>query len=144
MSVLIILFGSLVVFRGLGSAGVSFLGTWAASARVALATMFLFTAVSHFAPMRKDLIAMVPPALPHPELLVFLTGVAELAGAVGLLVPSLRFWAACGLILLLVLMLPANVSAARRAVLLRGHRATPIWIRVPMQMLFVGWAWMVR
>jgi uncharacterized membrane protein len=144
VSVLIILFGSLVVFRGLGSAGVSFFATWAASARVALATMFLCTAASHFAPMRRDLIAMVPPALPHPEVLVFLTGVAELAGAVGLLVPSLRFWAACGLILLLVLMLPANVSAARRGVLLRGRRATPIWMRVPMQMLFMGWAWVVR
>jgi uncharacterized membrane protein YphA (DoxX/SURF4 family) len=84
--------------------------------------MFLFTAVSHFAAMRKDFIAMVPPALPHPELLVSLTGIAELAGAVGLLIPSLRLWAACGLILLMVLMLPANVSAARRGVLLRGRR----------------------
>ena len=117
---------------------------WVASARAALATMFLFTAASHFAPMRKDLIAMVPPSLPRPELLVLLTGIAELAGAVGLLVPSLRLWAACGLILLLVLMLPANISAARRAVPLRGRRATPLWIRVPMQVLFIAWTWVVR
>ena len=144
MSVLIILLGSLVVFRGLGFAGVDSLATWVASARTALATMFVFTTVSHFAPMKKDLIAMVPPELPRPELLVFLTGIAELAGAAGLLVPSLRFWAAWGLILLLVLMLPANVSAARRDVHLRGRRATPLWIRVPMQILFIGWAWMVR
>ena len=94
--------------------------------------------------MRKDLIAMVPPSLPRPELLVFLTGIAELAGAVGLLVASLRLWAACGLILLLVLMLPANISAVRRAVLLRGRRATPLWIRVPMQVLFIAWTWVVR
>jgi uncharacterized membrane protein len=144
VSVLIILFGSLAVFRGLGLAGVSFFATWLTSARVALATMFLFTAASHFTPMRKDLIAMVPRELPRPALLVLLTGIAELAGAAGLLVPSLRFWAASGLILLLVLMLCANVSAARRGVLLRGHPATPIWIRVPMQMLFIGWAWVVR
>jgi uncharacterized membrane protein len=144
VSVLILLFGSLVVFRGLGFAGLSVFATWVASARVALATMFLFTAVSHFTAMRKDFIAMVPPALPHPELLVSLTGIAELAGAVGLLIPSLRFWAACGLILLLVLMLPANVSAARRGVLLRGRPATSLRIRVPMQALFIGWAWMVR
>ena len=87
---------------------------------------------------------MVPPWLPRPGLLVFLTGIAELAGAVGLLVPSLRLWAACGLILLLVLMLPANISAARRGVLLRGRRATPLWIRVPMQVLFIAWTWVVR
>jgi uncharacterized membrane protein len=144
VSTLIVIFGSLVVYRCLGAAGVDYFTTWVVSARVALATMFLFTAASHFAPMRKDLIAMVPPSLPRPELLVFLTGIAEVAGAVGLLVPSLRLWAARGLILLLVLMLPANISAARRGVLLRGRRATPLWIRVPMQVLFIAWTWTVR
>ena len=90
------------------------------SARFALATMFVFTAVSHFAPMKKDLIAMVPPNLPRPDLLVFATGVLELAGAAGLLIEATRLWAACGLILLMVAMLPANVSAARRNIKLRG------------------------
>jgi uncharacterized membrane protein len=114
------------------------------SARFALVTMFLFTAVSHFAPMRKDLIAMVPPRLPRPALLVFATGVLELAGAAGLLFDTTRFWAACGLILLMAAMLPANVSAARREIEIRGRRVTPIWLRVPMQALFMVWAWYVR
>lgn len=144
MQVLFILFGSLLLFRILGFAGIDVFATWEQSARVALATMFLFTAVSHFAPMKKDLIAMVPPALPRPDLLVFMTGVAELAGAIGLLIPRLTFWAACGLILLLGLMLPANISAARRGILLRGRRATPLWLRVPIQVLFIAWAWAVR
>jgi len=144
MTTLIVLFGSVAAFRAVGFAGVDFFGTWVSSARAALATMFVFTAISHFTPMRKDLIAMVPPSLPRPDLLVFLTGLAELAGAGALLVPSLRFWAASALMVLLVLMLPANVSAARRGVLLRGRRATPLWIRVPMQVLFAAWAWMVR
>jgi uncharacterized membrane protein len=112
--------------------------------RFALATMFLFTAVSHFAPMRRDLIAMVPPAFPRPDLLVFVTGLTEIAGAIGLLIPPLTFWAATGLVLLLLLMLPANISAARRGVLLRGRHATPLWLRVPMQALFIAWAWAVR
>jgi uncharacterized membrane protein len=142
--VLIVLFGSLLIFRLLGFAGVTAFSTWLSCARIALAAMFLFTAVSHFAPMRRDLIAMVPPSLPRPDVLVFLTGIAELAGAVGLLVPSVRFWAALLLILLLVAMLPANISAARRDLRLRGRPATPLWIRVPMQLLFVAWAWMVR
>jgi uncharacterized membrane protein len=47
--------------------------------------MFAFTAVSHFAPMKKDLIAMVPPALPRPDVIVLVTGIMELAGAAGLL-----------------------------------------------------------
>jgi len=114
------------------------------SARFALATMFVFTAVSHFAPMKRDLIAIIPPRLPRPDLLVFLTGLLELAGAVGLLIEATRFWAACGLILLLAAMLPANVSAARRKIELRGRRVTPLWLRIPMQVLFVAWAWLVR
>jgi len=144
MQVLAVLFGSLVMYRAAGAAGMSLFASWVVSARFALATMFVFTAVSHFAPMRKDLIAMVPPGLPRPELLVFAAGVLELAGAAGLLLSATRFWAACGLILLMAAMLPANVSAARRGIEIRGRRVTALWLRVPMQALFMAWAWYVR
>jgi uncharacterized membrane protein len=144
MTTLFVLIGSLLLYRLLGAAGVQMFGTWIESARTALATMFLFTAISHFAPMRKDLIAMVPPSFPRPDVLVFVTGAAELAGAAGLMYPSTRFWAACGLIALLVAMFPANVSAARRGVQLRGRTVTPLWLRAPMQILFIAWTWAVR
>jgi len=144
VQVLAVLFGSLLLYKALGAAGVSLFASWLESARFALATMFAFTAVSHFAPMRKDLIAMVPPALPRPDLLVFATGVLEVAGAAGLLFGATQFWAACGLILLMAAMLPANVSAARRGIGIRGRAATPLWLRVPMQILFVIWAWYAR
>jgi uncharacterized membrane protein len=144
MRVLVVLFGSLVVYRAAGAAGVTLFSAWMVSARFALATMFVFTAASHFAPMKKDLIAMVPSSLPRPDLLVFATGVLELAGAAGLLLAATRFWAACGLILLMAAMLPANVSAARRGIEIRGRRVTPLWLRVPMQALFMAWAWYVR
>jgi uncharacterized membrane protein len=144
MQVLLVLVGSLLLYRALGALGLSLFVTWIASARFALATMFVFTAVAHFAPMKQDLIAMVPPSLPRPDLLIFATGVLELTGAAGLLVESTRFWAACGLILLMASMLPANISAARRGIRLRGRPATPLWIRVPVQILFIAWAWYVR
>jgi len=144
MAVLFVLFGSLALFAVLGLAGVGIFASLLMCARAALGAMFAFTAVSHFAPMKKDLIAMVPPALPRPDLLVSLTGIAELAGSIGLLVPATSYWAASGLMILMVLMLPANISAAIRGVQLRGRRATPLWLRVPMQILFVGWAWAVR
>jgi uncharacterized membrane protein len=92
----------------------------------------------------KDLIAMVPPGLPRPDVLVFLTGLAELVGAVGLSIPSTTRWSAAELIVLLTAMLPANISAARRGVLLRGRPATSLWLRVPMQILFIAWAWAIR
>jgi uncharacterized membrane protein len=144
MTTLIVLFGSLLIYRLVGAAGIHMFAAWIDSARAALATMFLFSAVSHFVPMRKDLIAMVPPSFPRPDVLVFVAGVAELAGAAGLMYPPTRFWAACGLIALLVAMFPANVSAARRGVQLRGRAVTPLWLRTPMQILFIAWAWAVR
>ena len=144
MIVLLVLFGSLVFFRVLGVAGVAAFQSWILSARVALAVMFLLTASFHFTPMKKDLIAMVPPELPRPDLLVLLTGIAELAGAIGLLIPAIRYWAALGLIVLMAAVLPANISATKRSVLLRGQPPTPLSLRIPMQVLFVCWAWLVK
>lgn len=65
--------------------------------------------------MREALIDMVPPGLPEPELLVTITGVLELAGAVGVLLPVTAEAAAGGLTLMLVAMFPANVHHALSA-----------------------------
>jgi uncharacterized membrane protein len=144
VQVLFILFASLFLYRGLGEVGLTMFATWISAARGALATMLAFTAAAHFTPTRRELVAMVPPALPRPDLLVALTGVAEAVGAALLLVPATRSLAAYALILLFVLMLPANVSAARRQLTLRGRAVTSLWLRIPMQLLFIAWAWAVR
>ena len=144
MTILVVLFGSLLIYRGIGAMGVTALATWLACARFALATMFLFTAIAHFTSTRKDMIAMVPPSFPQPGLLVTISGILEAAGAIGLLLVPTRQWAAWGLILLMLAMFPANISAARRGVQLRGKAATPLWIRTPMQILFIAWTWWVR
>ena len=80
--------------------------------RFGLAAMFLLTGVSHFVGMRAVLIAMVPPVLPAPELLITLTGLAELAAAIGLLWRLTATAAEAGLSALLIGMFPANVYAA--------------------------------
>lgn len=80
--------------------------------RGGLAAMFLVTGTAHFVGLRQDLVDMVPPALPAPEVLVTITGVLELAGAIGLLWKRTAAWAAGGLSVLLVAMFPANVYAA--------------------------------
>jgi uncharacterized membrane protein len=139
MVVLVVLLVSLVLFGGLGALGVGALSTWHDVVAWALATMFLFTASSHFvARTREDLIAMVPGVFPRPALLVSLTGVLEGLGAVGLLIPATRGLAGLCLVLLLLALLPANVSAARRGVPMRGRAPTPLIVRIPMQILFVG------
>jgi uncharacterized membrane protein len=86
----------------------------------------------HFVWMREELIAMVPPELPAPGLLVTVTGVLELAGAAGLLLHRTAPWAAAGLAALLVAMFPANVHAA-----LEGT-GTPLLPRTLMQVVFLA------
>jgi uncharacterized membrane protein len=78
------------------------------SALTGLAAMFVLTGVAHFVGKRAELVAMVPPFLPAPELLVTVTGVLELTGAVGLVWSRTAPWAAGGLSALLVAMFPAE------------------------------------
>ena len=136
-----VLLVSLLVFRSLGALGVEPLSDWRNAAAGALALMFLFTASAHFTGTRRDLISMVPSVFPRPELLVSVTGVLEVLGAVGLLVPATRGLAGIGLIFLLVAMFPANVAAARRGVPLRGKPPTPLPLRLSLQLVFIGMTW---
>src|SRR5690554_5974183 len=64
--------------------------------QVGVAAMFLLTGASHFVGMREDLIRMVPPGLGDPGLWVTFTGIAEIAGAIGILLPATRRPAAVG------------------------------------------------
>jgi uncharacterized membrane protein len=110
---------------------------WVTSLRIALAAMFLLTAWAHFGAMRGDLIRMVPPVFPRPDLVVTLTGIAEIAGAAGLLLPRTAPWAAGCLAALLVAMFPANVHAALQGVTLDGRAPTPLVLRTLLQVAFV-------
>ncbi|MBO4206915.1 DoxX family protein [Micromonospora echinofusca] len=139
MAPLIALIAGLLMARLAGLAGVDPLDGWQPALRVGLATMFALTATAHFtAGRRADLIAMVPPRLPRPGLLVTVTGVLELVGAVGLLLPATARWAAAGLALLMLAMFPANVSAARRGLTLAGRPVTPLGPRTALQLLFLA------
>jgi uncharacterized membrane protein len=105
--------GSLVA-RVVGWFGVDYVDSWPAAIAVGLALMFTMTGVAHFVPgMRRDMIAIVPPRLPKPALLVTITGVLELLGAIGVLYPPTRVAAAVCLFALMLVMFPANVYASR-------------------------------
>ncbi|MDT0400071.1 DoxX family protein, partial [Streptomyces edwardsiae] len=100
--------------RLIGMLGMDYLDSWPEAIAVGLAAMFVMTGGAHFVnPLRRDMIAIVPPALPAPAALVTVTGVLELAGAAGLLYPPTRVAAAVCLFLLMLAMFPANVYAAR-------------------------------
>lgn len=112
---------------------------------VLLAAAFACAGVLHFVRPRM-FEAIVPPSLPAPRLLVYVSGVAEVAGGLGLLVPSLRVWAGWGLAALLVAVFPANVYMARQAP--RFRRIAPRWalmLRLPLQLVLIAWVlWAAR
>jgi uncharacterized membrane protein len=141
MIVLFVLLISLLIFRGVGVLGVEALDNWPGATRYALATMLAFTASAHFTKMRSDLVRMVPNWVPWPSAVVYFTGVCELAGAVGLLISGLRQVAGIALIVFFILVFPANVNAVQTGVVVGGRQATPLWLRAPMQLLFIALTW---
>lgn len=141
MAVLLVLGISFIVLRGFGLLGVKWLASWKDAGRGALVIMFLFTGASHFTGMKHDYVAMIPEPLPRGLWVVYLTGVLEIVGAIGLIIPGLRRVAAICLILLLLAMFPANVNAALKGIPLRGNAPTSLWLRVPMQALFIWLLW---
>jgi uncharacterized membrane protein len=133
----VLLIGALLAFRSLGYLGIRPMRSWKTASRYALAAMFVFTSISHFTSTRTDLVQMVPDVLLAPELLVTVTGVLELLGAIGLLWPRTARYAGIGLTTLLVAMFPANIVAAQEGLVIAGTEATPLWFRFLVQIAFI-------
>jgi uncharacterized membrane protein len=100
--------------RLVGWLGDDYVNSWPEAVAVGLAAMFVMTGVAHFVPaVRRDMIAIVPPRLPAAGFLVTITGILELLGAAGLLYAPTRVAAALCLFVLMLVMFPANIYAAR-------------------------------
>ncbi|MEV0802007.1 hypothetical protein AB0I34_30205 [Kribbella sp. NPDC050281] len=140
------------VFRALGALGVRRFATWPVSAAHAMAVMLLLTASAHFVPAdvtvmpnHADMVRMVPPFLPFADALVYVTGVLELLGAAGLVLTATRWAAGYALAALFVALLPANIHAAVADVPFAGGEATPLWQRIPEQILYLAVAlWVAK
>ncbi len=86
---------------------------------------------------------IVPPPLPARGT-VYLSGVFEILGGAGLLVPATRRWAAWGLVALYIAVFPANLYMAFAGIQLDPSDPLPewgAWVRLPFQALFIAWAW---
>ena len=108
---------------------------------VALAALFIVMGVLHFVPTAaKGMAAIIPPSIKERvsgKLVVRLTGVCEIAGGIGLLIPALRPFAAGALIVFLIAVFPANAYASRYPERF-GRAATPFWPRLLGQLALVG------
>src|SRR5436309_2284735 len=110
--------------------------------RVALAVLFVTAGTLHFV-IPSPFAQIVPPYLPCPLALVYVSGAGEVLGGCGVLVPRLRRAAGWGLIALLVAVFPANLHMALGDVHVDGHATPPVllWLRLPLQLVFAAWVW---
>lgn len=107
-----------------------------------LITLFALAGVTHFV-MPEPFMRIVPSWIPHPLAMVYISGVAEIAGAIGLAIPALRKPAGIGLILLLFAVFPANINMLQQA---RADDASllyqaVLWMRLPLQPLLIWLVW---
>jgi uncharacterized membrane protein len=102
--------------------------------RVALILVFLWFViggVAHFSLTEMEM-RIVPPFIPWPRAAVLISGVFELLGAAGILIPVTRRAAGIGLFLLTIAVTPANVFMLQHAELFNVPRWALI-VRLPFQ-----------
>ena len=107
---------------------------------VLLSVFFVVAGANHF--VHPDgYVAIMPPYLPVHLELVYISGVFEILGGLGVLFLRTRKLAGWGLIALLVAIFPANLHMALN---LAQFPDIPVWVlyaRLPFQLVFIGWAW---
>ncbi len=109
-------------------------------ARIGLTLFFVFTGIGHFI-RTEPMAAMLPPSVPYRIELIYLTGVLELLGAIGVWIPQLMKITGVCLILMMLAVLPANIYSAFTRVEFGGHEYGPVYLllRVPFQLFVIAW-----
>lgn len=111
-------------------------------ARVGLSLFFAFTSIGHFI-STAAMAEMLPAVVPYRTEIVYVTGIFELLGAVGVWIPRLTKLTGFLLIVMLIGLLPANIYAAVNRVEFGGHGAGPLYllVRVPFQLFAIWWTY---
>lgn len=107
--------------------------------RIALAILFLTAGVGHFT-HTSGFERIVPPYLPGPRILVYVSGIFEVLGGLGILVPATQKLAGWGLVALLVAVFPANVYMATAGIKIGNFPSEPwmAWARLPLQAVLIA------
>ena len=111
--------------------------------RISASIMFFITGITHFTNTQAFL-EITPDFIPATEEMIYLSGIFEMLGAIGLLIPRIQKISAWGLILLLVAVFPANINAAVndiRTEVAFGIGSWYLWVRLLFQPVFIWWVW---
>lgn len=118
---------------------------FALSGRIAMSVMLLFTAAAHFA-FNKGMAMMLPAFVPYKTQIVYLTGIIEIIGALGLFFPDIQILTGWLLNVFFILIVPANIYAAVHHIDYQkgssdGNGLPYLWFRIPLQILFILWVY---
>lgn len=109
-----------------------------------LAAALILGGINHFV-MPEFYLRIMPPYLPAPLFLIYLSGVFETAFGVLLLIGRTTRLAAWGIIALLVAVYPANIYMATNPDLFPAISPLILYLRLPLQIVLIGWAyWLTR
>jgi len=101
---------------------------------------FVFAGVMHFV-IPRQYEAIVPDYLPAHKELVQASGVAEIAGGLGMMLPRTRRVASWWSIATLIAVFPANLHMALHPDKYKQVPRMALYLRLPVQLLFIAWAW---
>lgn len=109
--------------------------------RVVMGVMYVAAGLGHFVATRVYE-GIMPDYMPAHHQLVLISGAAEIAGGLGVLVPQTRKAAAWGLVVLLVVVMPANIWMLQHSERYSGVPLWALWVRLPLQLPLIWWAWL--
>jgi len=110
-------------------------------ARTIMGVFYIVAGVAHFLNTRRYA-SIMPDYLPAHHELVLISGVAEIAGGLGVFIPQTRRAAAWGLIILLIVMMPANIWMVQYPERYSDIPQWILWVRLPLQLPLIWWAWL--
>ncbi|MEL6536871.1 MAG: hypothetical protein AAFQ98_15735 [Bacteroidota bacterium] len=118
---------------------------FALAARIGMSTMLMFTALGHFL-FPEGMALMIPSFIPYRLELVYITGVLEILGAIGLHVTQFSVLAAWCLIVFFLSIVPVNIKASMdhlnyQTATYDGPGLAYLWFRIPLQVLFIAWVY---
>ncbi len=145
MKPLFVLIGSFLIvllYQGLRYPRIN----WPLAGRIALSLMLVFTAMGHFM-FTDEMAKMIPEFIPAKVHIIWLTGLFEIAAALGLHLKKWRKLTAWLLILFFILILPANIKAAMENLNYQtgeydGPGIVYLWFRIPFQLLLIAWVYL--
>ena len=109
---------------------------------ILLSVFFTYAGIDHL--ISPDFyVSIMPPWIPAHLELVYLSGVFEVMGGVGVLIPRFRAFAGAGLVALLIAVYPANLHMAFNPHLFPDIPVVALYIRLALQFLAFYWAYTV-